>query len=41
MPGGRSYSGGAIHDEFCDTAVSRGRGEVEDGGRVCKYDGVN
>jgi hypothetical protein len=41
MSGGWSYSGGVIHDEFCDTVVGSGRGKEEEDGREGKYDGVN
>ena len=33
MSGGLSYTGGATHDEFCDTTVGSGR-EHEEGGRA-------
>ena len=41
MSDGWNYPGGAIHDEFCDTAVGSGRGKEEEDGRDCKYDGLN
>ena len=39
MSGGWSYTGGATHDEFCDTTGS-GR-EHKEGGREGKYDEVD
>jgi hypothetical protein len=40
MSGGWSYTGGATHDEFCDTTVGSGR-EDEEGGREGKYNEVD